>query len=591
MTSQSGLHSILAVKAQRNRLNLLLAGCVPATLSVLLLLPLFAAPAFAAGAPAQPRATGPVVHIATGQLRGTLQGTTAVFLGIPFAAPPVGALRWREPQPPIAWTGVRDATKLGSSCVQVPAGIGEFIQPLAAAYGKTYDIVPIAFSEDCLFLNVWAPSWPVKTPLPVMVWVHGGSNRAGGSAEDTYDGAALAARGVLVVSINYRLGPLGFFSHPELAAESPHHSTGNYGLLDQIAALHWVQQNIAQFGGDPGNVTIFGESAGSVDITTLMASPLSANLFHRVIAESGPSFGIARERTASEMTPLAMAVGTAAGGKPGAQLVALRKLPATQIADIETRLIPAQFPGANPNAPVVDGWVLPQSPARAYASGAIQKVDLLAGLNAREWAAFRVGVEAAQKNSGQPAPKPDFGKQIKLTQDLTRPIYGNWTNITVAAYVVKIILHGTPALDQTTDDIVWACPTGAEAALVTSAGQHAFVYRFERSVPGPGEANLGAFHAIELPYVFDAFQARTFGWLPFTATDHMLSNVIQTYWTNFAKTGDPNGPGLPHWNAWTTSQEPFLVFGENGEASPRHGFSPMFCHLSPDRLKEQLGNQ
>jgi para-nitrobenzyl esterase len=566
-------------------------NCAPALLSVLILLPLFAAFAFAAGAPGNSRVAGPVVHVATGQLRGTLQGTTAVFLGIPYAAPPVGKLRWREPQPPIAWAGVRDATKFGSSCVQIPEGIGGFIQPLAAAYGRTYSIVPVAISEDCLFLNVWAPNWPVKTPLPVMVWVHGGSNRAGGSAEDSYDGAALAARGVLVVTINYRLGPLGFFAHPELAAESSHHSTGNYGLLDQIAALRWVQQNIAQFGGDPSNVTIFGESAGAVDVTTLMASALSANLFRRVIAESGPAFGFGPERSASEMTPLALAVGTAAGGKPGAQLEALRKLPATQVAEIENRLIATQFPGYNPNAPVIDGWVLPQSPAKAYASGAIQKVDLLVGLNAREWAAFRVGAEAAQRKSGQPAPKPEFSKQIKTFQDATRPLYGNWTDITVATYMVRVILHGAPALDQITNDIAMACPMGAEAALVTSAGQHAFVYRFERSVPGPGELNLGAFHAIELPYVFNNFQSRTFNWLPYTATDHKLSDVIQAYWTNFAKTGDPNGPGLPHWDAWTTAQEPFIVFGENGEASPHKKFSPVFCHLSPQRLKEQLGSQ
>lgn len=589
MTSNASLCAALALRPNRNRLDSRTANCVSTVLAALLSL-FFVLPSGAADSP-QSHAAAPVVHVETGQLRGTLRDSTAVFLGIPYAAPPVGSLRWREPQPPLAWTGVRDATRPGSSCVQNPAGIGTFIRPLAAAYGKSYNIVPVSFSEDCLFLNIWAPNWPVKGPLPVMVWVHGGSNRIGSGTEESYDGAALAAHGVLVVTINYRLGPLGFFSHPELAAESPHHSTGNYGLLDQIAALRWVQRNIAQFGGDPHNVTIFGESAGSMDVTILMASPLTTSLFRRVIAESGPAFGLARERNANEMTPLALAVGAAAGGKPGQQLEALRKLPAGQVAQIENRLIATQFPGYDPNASVIDGWVLPQSPAKAYASGAIQKVDLLVGLNAREWAAFRVVAEAAQKSSGQPPPKPDIGKQIRQFQDATRPLYGNWTDIAVADYMIRIILHGTPAIDQATNDIVMACPMGAEAALVTTAGQHAFVYRFERSVPGPGESNLGAFHALELPYVFNTFQANAFSWLPFTATDRKLSNVIQTYWTNFARTGDPNGPGLPHWDAWNTAQEPFLVFGENGDALPQQNFSPVFCHLSPERLKEQLGNQ
>jgi para-nitrobenzyl esterase len=520
-----------------------------------------------------------VITISQGALAGQVD-TFGVrsFKGVPYAEPPVGDKRWTAPVAAGPWKGVRDARDFGASCFET-----------SYSPQSLFNVHPPKLSEDCLFLNVWMP--PHAKKAPVIVWIHGGGFVRGGSWEPQYEGTHFAEHGIVFVSINYRLGSLGWLALPELSAESPHGVSGNYGLLDQIAALRWVQQNIAQFGGDPGNVTIFGESAGSVDVTILMASPLSDHLYRRVIAESGPAFGIGRERNASEMTPLALAVGTAAGGKPGAQLEALRKLPATQVEEIENRLIATQFPGYNPNSPVLDGWVLPQSPAKAYASGAIQKVDLLVGLNAREWAAFRVGAEAAQKMSGRPAPKPELGKQIKLMQAQTRPLYGNWTDITVAAYMLKVILHGAPALDQITNDIGMACPMGAEAALVTSAGQHAFVYRFERSVPGPGEANLGAFHAIELPYVFDTFQARTFNWLPFTATDHKLSNVIQTYWTNFAKTGDPNGPGLPHWDAWNTAQEPFMVFGENGEASPQQSFSPLFCHLSPDRLKEQLGNQ
>ncbi len=535
-------------------------------------------------------ANGPVVHVASGQLRGMLQGGTAVFLGIPYAAPPVGALRWREPQPPASWAGVRDAKKPGSACVQSEAGVGTFIKPLAATYGATFSIVPVSSSEDCLYMNAWAPDWPHKTRLPVMVWLHGGSNRVGSGTEDSYDGSALASHGVIVVTLNYRLGVMGFFAHPELTAESPHHSSGNYGLLDQIAALKWVQQNIGEFGGDPDNVTLFGESAGSIDATTLMASPLTRNLFRRVIGESGPAFGLGTERTVAYMEPLGVAIGKEVGVQAGSQIETLRKLPAAVIVQIEDRLIASQFKGYDPNASVVDGWVLPQSPAKAFASGTIQKFELLAGLNAREFSAFRIGAEAAQKKAGQPAKKAGVGEQVKQFADATRPLYGNWTDVAVATYMGRILMHGASALDQATNDILAACPTGAEAALVTNAGQRAFVYRFERTIPGPGESTLGAFHALELPYVFDTFQARTWSWLKFTPTDHKLSSVMQIYWTNFAKSGDPNGPGLPGWAAWNSDKEPYIIFGQNGDAVPEKNFSPIFCHLSPDRLKQQLGN-
>jgi para-nitrobenzyl esterase len=290
------------------------------------------------------------------------------------------------------------------------------------------------------------------------------------------------------------------------------------------------------------------------------------------------------------MEPLGVAVGKEAGAQPGSQIEVLRKLPAAKIAEIEDRLIASQFKGYDPNASVVDGWVLSQSPAKAFASGAIQKVDLLAGINAREFSAFRLAAEAAQKKSGQPANKAGFGEQIKQFANATRPLYGNWTNIAVAMYMGKMIMHGAPAVDQATNDIVMACPVGAEAALVTSAGQRAFVYRFERSVPGAGESNLGSFHALELPYVFDTFQARTWNWLSFNSTDHKLSSTMQTYWTNFAKSGDPNGPGLPGWASWSADEEPYMVFSQSGDSVPQKEFSPIFCHLSPDRLKEQLGN-
>lgn len=241
---------------------------------------------------------GPVVQLTSGAVEGEINGNVAVFKRIPYAQPPVGPLRWREPHPVVPWAGVRDATKASAPCMQNPAGTDNFIQPLAETYGVAYTLQKLEPSEDCLYLNVWTPLLQAGAPVPVMVWVHGGSNRVGSGSESGYEGTSLASNGVVVVTINYRLGIMGFFVHPELTAESPHHSSGNYGLLDQIAALRWVQENIAQFGGDPGNVTLFGESAGAIDSTLLMTSPLAANLFRRVIAESGPVFGLGPARFA-----------------------------------------------------------------------------------------------------------------------------------------------------------------------------------------------------------------------------------------------------------------------------------------------------
>jgi para-nitrobenzyl esterase len=526
-------------------------------------------------------AEGPRVHLSSGTLEGDLNGPIAVFRGIPFARPPVGPLRWREPQPVVPWQGIRDATKPSRPCMQSLAGTDSFIQPLAATYGAAYSLQRLDPSEDCLYLNVWTPQLQPGAHLPVMAWLHGGSNRVGSGAEPGYDGTSLASRGVIVVTINYRLGVLGFFAHPELTAESPHHSSGNYGLLDQIAALLWVQQNITQFGGDPGNVTLFGESAGAIDATILMTSPLTANLFRRVIAESGPAFGIGPARTVAQMDPLGVAVG---------KLAVLRNLPAAAVAAIENRLIATKFKGYDPNASIVDGWVLPQSPARAFALGKLQPVDLLAGINAREFSAFRVDAAAAAKMLPQPAKKPGLSEQLQQFADVARPLYGNWTDIAVATWSARILIHGAPALDQASNDIVAGCPIGAEAALTANTGRRAFVYRFDRSVPGKGESELGAFHSLELPYVFGTFQSRSFNWLPFTATDRKLSQIMQIYWTNFARSGDPNGSRLPHWVAWSADQEPYLSFSQSGEAIPQEHFSPIYCHLSPDRLKGQLAN-
>lgn len=544
-------------------------------------------PPAAIAAPIKP-APAPIVKIDSGQLRGELHGTAAVFSGIPYAAPPTGMLRWREPQPVTPWKGIRDATKNGSVCIQNATGLESFFAPIIATYGATdsrmHAMFAVSPSEDCLYLNVWTPQWPVTGALPVMVWLHGGSNNVGSGTQTSYDGASLAAHGVIVVTINYRLGVMGFFAHPELTTESPHHSSGNYGLLDQLAALRWVKQNIAHFGGDPGNVTLFGESAGAVDSGNLLASPLATGLFRRVISESGPPFGLGQPHTLAEAQNLGVAIANAAHGKSASSLQNLRNLPATEVVALAANVLKtqAQFAALDTRSPIIDGWLLPQAPSRTFATGAMQKADLLIGLNGREFSAFRI----VQSGSAVKAPSPTAA--LRALADQAHPLYGNWTDLAIAYYFGKMMVNHDAGVDQATNEMFAACPIGALSTLVTAAGQKAYIYQFDRSIPGKGEADLGAFHSLEIPFVFDAFQDPLWQWLPFTATDHNLSQVMQSYWTNFAKTGNPNGPGLPNWPAWTNAGEPYLEFDRSGQAVPQHDFSPPFCHLAPERIKRQL---
>ena len=539
----------------------------------------------------------PVVEIADGKLRGLLFGSGLVFKGIPFASPPTGDLRWREPQPVVPWSGVRDATRSGSSCTQSTSGLNDFLAPLAQAYGARYVGEPVQSSEDCLYLNVWMPVGPPGNPLPVMVWLHGGANIAGSGSQSTYDGVGLVSHGVVLVTVNYRLGVFGAFSHPELTAESPHHSSGNYGLLDQLAALQWVRRNISRFGGDPDNVTLFGESAGAIDAALLMTSPLSKGLFKRVISESGPAFGTGRPLAEAEAA--GAAVGKAAPGRSDSTLQNLRALPAAQVVELADKVLKAQFP-AVAGALIVDGWVLPRSPQRAFVQGALAKIDLLIGLNGRELSAFRLGgaARAAAAAKEKPAVNPNpatktdsgsgSGQSLAKLTDAMAPLYGGWTYPALAWYLGKVIIHRDAGIDQAGNDVAVACPVGAMATLVRAAGQKAYVYRFERAVPGQGAAALGAFHSLEIPYVFNAFQDSAWRWLPFRDADSRLSAALEAYWTQFARTGNPNVTGFPQWPAWNNDAEPFLEIDAAGDIAAQGDFSPIFCHLAPDRLRDRL---
>ena len=511
----------------------------------------------------------PTVIVTGGAVHGYLAAPGAAFKAIPFAEPPVGALRWREPQPVKPWRSVRDATRYSAACVQNPIGTGVFLAPLARRYGASYPTPRWDLSEDCLYLNVWTPEWPVKEPRAVMLWLHGGSNRIGSGNEPGYDGAELARHGVVVVTINYRLGPLGFFAHPALTRESPHHSSGNYGLLDQIAALRWVRENIAKFGGDPARVTVFGESAGSIDAGMLMCSPLTTGLFARAIMESGPVVGLAYAHSLRQAEKFGERVARLALRESSMQ--SLRALPAQAILDAA---VAAAKQEPNPEF-VLDGWVLTGAPQEVFAAGAQQPAGLIVGNNAREASAFRVAAGAPLAVDRGPM------KTLRIG-------YGSLAPIAMAAYAIDTHIGRTAAADEWLNDALMTCPAAAMATLNAAAGRPSFLYQFRRSIPGKGESDLGSFHSLELPYVFGALRNPVWGWLTFQKVDDSLAAAIQSYWTNFAKTGDPNGAGLPRWRAYTVGSEQYMEFGNDGRAHPRQGARPTFCSLDIPKLKRRL---
>ena len=489
----------------------------------------------------------PTVTVAGGELRGTLSGSGgAVFKGIPFGQPPVGRLRWREPFPAKPWTGIRDATAFGTPCIQ------------GGAEGARS-------SEDCLYLNVWTPEWPAKSRRAVMVWFHGGGNFAGASSDPVFDGESLASHGVILVSANYRLGIFGFFAHPELTKESPHHASGNYGLLDQVMALRWVHENIARFGGDPANVTIFGESAGSLDVNLLLATPLTKGLFQRVIGESGPI-----------LAPPPLAEGEKKGEGLAAKLnitgaPALTRLRALSAADIQK----AAGQGLSLVGPmlgvVVDGWVFPESPMKVFAEGKEHRVGLLLGSNsqelqrpffpisgtlskaiAEEYGALADRALALYGLSGETEPKPD-------------PEFG-------------------PVMTQWATDSQFRCGSVAELVWHTAAKNPGYQFQFSRTAPG--REALGAPHGSEVPFVFGTLGSARGAGEP-NVTDRQISARMQEYWTNFAKTGNPNGANMPAWPAFDPEARAYLEFTNAGPVA-KQGLRRAICDLYIEKLKRQM---
>jgi para-nitrobenzyl esterase len=470
---------------------------------------------------AQAPATAPVVSIIGGKVRGLLlpKPDGAAFLGLPFAQPPVGDLRWREPAPVKPWSGIREASDFRPSCAQIDAGWNHD----AAERG----------SEDCLYLNVWTPEWPVSSPRAVMVWLHGGANM-GGTASFGYHGTALARHDVIVVTVNYRLGILGFLAHPELAAESPHRASGNCGLLDQIAALRWVHENIAKFGGDPDRVTLFGQSAGAQDTGLLMTSPLSKGLFQRAITESGTVLvrgPVMRVRAEAEHAGKDYSAKLHA--PPGHEIAYLRGLPVAEV-------LAASPPyGSSDGNPSIDGWVLPVQPAEIFAAGNEHRVDLIVGSNAIEFP-FRGDVEAV---------KQDMTKVLGDAAPRALSLYG----LDGKADAVSYAPYGD-ARDQWSSDLIFRCPAISIALQHRAAGNR--VYQYEFSLPAIGTQATA--HSAELPYVWGSKA------LDNSEGDRTVSAQMQQYWTNFAKTGDPNGPSLPKWPTFESDKRRYVEFIPKG---------------------------
>ena len=488
-----------------------------------------------ATAPLMNAAANPTATVEQGKLQGTMEQGLAVYRGIPFAAPPLGDLRWRPPQPAAKWDGVRLADKFAPECVQAagPAPNGQQAQQM---------------SEDCLYLNVWSPAKKAAERIPVLVWIYGGGFNAGATSIPTYSGEVLAKKGVVLVSIAYRVGPIGFFAYPELSAESPHHTSGNYGLLDMISALQWIQKNIAAFGGNPNKVTIFGESAGGIAVSELCASPLAKGLFEGAISESGGSFGHQRAAgmPGENMRSLADAEGSgeALARTAGADSIAdLRKMPADEIL--------AAARGRGLAWPIVDGWVIPDDQYDMYAAKNFNDTPILVGYNSDEGATF----------SRDRTPQEYIANTHKR--------YDQFADSLISAYPV-----GQTAVPKTARDLArdstFGWHTWTWARLQSSLGTgKAYLYYFDQHPDYPADsprAGVGAPHGRDVPYVFGHVNDLR-GETP-TAADQVISDAMVTYWTNFAKYGTPNGKGEPNWPAFSDQNAQAMDFSGSPHVEP-----------------------
>jgi para-nitrobenzyl esterase len=523
------------------------------------------------GAAALSQSSPPIVKIESGQLQGVVADGVVSFKGIPFAAPPVGELRWRPPQPAAKWTGVRHASEFGADCMQ-----GRFGPPSAATAGAP---APPAPSEDCLYLNVWRPADQAARNLPVMVWIYGGGFTGGSSALPNTSGVGFAKQGVVLVAMNYRVGRFGFFAFPALSTEHPEETKGNYAYMDQIAALQWVKCNIAAFGGNPNNVTIFGFSAGGVSVHSMLASPMATRLFQKAIAESGGSRDsvlTARPMRADGTDPnypvsaetigITFAKSMGIEGTDQAGLARLRALSAEQVL----RGAPAQ-PGENvpsyETTPILDGKVITETAETAYKARHQPPVPLLLGSNSADTAGNRVRAR---------------------TKDELFARYGQWSAEAKAAYDPDGTTDLATLVSRANDDFGQAEPARFAADAFAANGSPVYLYRFSYVQSAMREQlRTGAPHGGEIAYVFGTLSAGR-GGAP-TPEDLAVSRMAQSYWTNFAKTGDPNETGLPTWPRHVAGKDQIFDFRPDGSAGA--GPDPRKARLDVTRKATESGKR
>lgn len=501
--------------------------------------------------------TAPVVAAPAGSVRGQTADGVESFKGIPYAAPPVGDMRWRPPARPAPWQGVRDATAFSPACIQPTP----YVQTIYSSdLGRT--------SEDCLTLNVWTPATEGKAP--VVVWIHGGALVAGSSKETLYDGARLAREGVVVVSINYRLGVLGWLAHPDLSAESPAGISGNYGLMDQVRALEWVRDNIAAFGGDPDNVTIAGESAGGLSVLYLMASPLARGLFDKAIAQSAYMISTPELKEARHGAPAAEDAGAAlARTLQAPSLRVLRGLDAQALTDQAATSGFATF-GA------VDGKILPRQIVEVFDRGEQARVPVLVGFNSGEIRSLRMLAP----------PTPGDAATYERT---IRDRYGDLADEFLRLYPSSEMGESILAASR---DALYGWTSERLARSQTRAGLPAYLYLFDHSYPAADDAGLHAFHAAELPYMFGALDRTPPRWpsIPQTPGETQLSEAMVRYWTAFARDGRPVAPGAADWRPYG-EDEAFLAFRDAPRAQ-EDLFPGMFeLHEEAVRRRRAAGDQ